>query len=136
MSPLVRIAQLLFVFALLALAVPCIAGNGTGTWGGRGVQVTISPDSARFEFQCAHGAIAASDVRKFLGARHFDVLGNYIGVRTSGLRTDEVLPLKIVHYKGGFAGNRLTFAIVEAKSHQAFGQYSAVRGASIALQKC
>jgi len=75
-------------------------------------------------------------MKKFLGAHRFDVLGNYIGVRTSGLRTDEVIPLKIVHYKGGFRGNRLTFAIIEASSHQLFGEYQAVRGAPPAVQKC
>lgn len=103
------------------------------TWGGNHVRLTMKPNGAELEFDCAHGEINQS--LKADSEGHFDLEGTF--VREGGpVRVDEPAKGQQVRYVGEISGNAMSFQIHFQNSKEPTEPFKLTRGSSGRLWKC
>ena len=103
-----------------------------GSWGGRGIEVVVAPDTTRFQFDCAHG--------RFTGAFQLDASGRFsrqgVFVLEQGGPTGpgpEVSQDAV--YRGRIEGDTMTVEVT-VTSGPSPGNFTAVRGEPARLLRC
>jgi hypothetical protein len=123
-------------FLLSAAVLMLMAGSSPlaeGTWGGPGIQMTVGPEGAAVELDCANGAIdgpiaVGSDGR-------FRAAGTY-GVEHGGpVREGEEKGRPAV-YEGRVEGKKLTLVITLAAGKEEVGTWELEQGRHGRIMKC
>jgi hypothetical protein len=112
------------------------AGAGvalSGSWGGEGVALEVTPEGARFEFDCAHGA---SDAAIALDRRRcFDLSGTYVEEMGGPVR-EQPAPGYPVRYAGCVENDVLALTVTRSSDGEVLGTYRLRAGEEPALVKC
>lgn len=104
-----------------------------GTWGGPSIQMTVSPEGAALDLDCAHGAIdgpiaVGSDGR-------FRASGTYAVEHGGPVREGEEKGRPAV-YEGRVEGKKLTLVILIAEGKQEVGTFELTQGRFGRIMKC
>ncbi len=128
---------------LLPLAVgalSCVVAAGgksdrvsSGSWGGRGVGLEVTEDSARLEFDCAHGAIERPIPLDAEG--RFDAQGMYFREHGGPVREGEPKGVP-ARYAGRVEGETMHLTVTVAGSDEPIGRYTIARGKPPRIRKC
>ena len=136
-------------YVACALAIAIVAQSGgcgrsaptspdrevqTGTWGGQGVALTVTPSGGRLEFDCASGEITepmTTDARGRLTAA-----GVFVQERGGPVRIGEEPERQPARYSGRLAGKTLTLEVILTASNQTVGSFTLVFGAVPRLRRC
>lgn len=121
-------------FLFSAAVLMLMAGSSPleeGTWGGPGIQMTVGPEGAVLELDCAHGAIdgpiaAGSDGR-------FRASGTYGVERGGPVREGEEKGRPAV-YEGRVEGKKLTLVIKIGEEE--VGTWELAQGRHGRIMKC
>ena len=121
--------------AVLLLATACggeVVELPAGSWGGRGIEVVVSSDSTRFQFDCAHG--------RFNGAFQIDASGRFS--RQGSFVLEQGGPagpgpevLQDAVYRGRVEGDTMTIDVTVTPGPSP-GGFTAVRDQPARLVRC
>lgn len=81
----------------------------TGVWGGLHINLEVASDSAKVEFDCAHGAIEGPLVVD--GTGNFELRGTLTPERGGPIRADEKPEPMQATYSGTITGNKMTLTL-------------------------
>ena len=81
----------------------------TGVWGGLHINLEVGADSAKVEYDCAHGAIAGPLVVDNNG--NFELRGSFTPERGGPVRADETPESRQATYSGTIKGNTMTLTL-------------------------
>ena len=104
-----------------------------GMWGGSGIQMTVGPEGAALDFDCAHGAIdgpiaVGSDGR-------FRASGTYAVEHAGPVREEDEKGGRPAVYEGRVEGKKLTLVISLADGKEV-GTFELTQGRSGRVMKC
>ena len=104
-----------------------------GIWGGPSIQMTVGPEGAALDFDCAHGAIdgpvaVGSDGR-------FRASGTYAVEHAGPVREEDENGGRPAVYEGRVEGKKLTLVITLADGKEA-GTFELAHGRSGRVMKC
>lgn len=116
------------MFLILAAAVLALAH---GTWGGSHIEMTVGPDGATFEMDCAHGAIR-EPVSVGKDGR-FRASGTYAPEHGGPVREGDEEGRPAV-YEGRVEGKTMTLVI--RVGEEEIGTYELTQGRSGRIRKC
>lgn len=102
-----------------------------GTWGGPHIEMTVGPEGATIEMDCAHGAIDGPV--KVGGDGRFHVSGTYAAEHGGPVREDEEKGRPAV-YEGRVEGKTMTLVIKVGEEE--VGKYELTQGRSARITKC
>jgi hypothetical protein len=116
---------------LLCFALIAASALAEDTWGGPGIQMTVGPQGATVELDCAHGAIdgpiaVGSDGR-------FRASGTYAAEHGGPVREGEETGRPAV-YEGRVEGKKLTLVIKVGEEE--IGTFELAQGCSSRIMKC
>ena len=129
----------LFLTALIVL-LPIATGVGVppkmrtiaaGSWGGPHVNLTVTPEGFRLEFDCAAGSAKGPAVMDRKG--RFKLYGTYVSQPGSPSVPREAHPAE---YSGTVKGKLMTLDVKPTDSKQSIGIYKLVFGQRQRLNKC
>jgi hypothetical protein len=117
-----------FLLCFVLIAAGMLAEE---TWGGPGIQMTVGPEGAAVELDCAHGAIdgpiaVGSDGR-------FRASGSYAAEHGGPVREGEDTGRSAV-YEGRVEGKKLTLVIKIGEEE--VGKFELTQGRSGRIRKC
>ena len=130
------------VWAALVVTAACAWACGdspleqtmlAGTWGGDHVSLTIA-DTTHFEFDCAHGDIAAPIAIDSGGL--FNVIGTFTREHGGPVRGEEPPDTHPAGYSGLVRDDRMTLAIRLTDSAETIGTFALKRGTLGRVVKC
>jgi len=136
-------------YVVCALAIAIVAHSGechrsaptspdrhvqTGTWGGQGVALTVTPSGGRLEFDCASGEITEQMTTDADG--RLTVAGVFVQEQGGPIRIGEEPERQRARYSGRLTGQTLTLEVVLTASNQTVGSFTLVYGALPRLRKC
>lgn len=133
-----RIVRLTLAMSLIA-AGSCSAASGTGaplaegSWGGPHIQMTVGPQGATFELDCAHGEIAEPIVVGRDG--RFRASGTYSPEHAGPTRDGEEPSARPAVYTGRVEGEALSLGITY-EGGEDVGTFQLVHGRSGRITKC
>ncbi|MES1245995.1 MAG: hypothetical protein ABUT39_30590 [Acidobacteriota bacterium] len=136
--PIRTIHGLSLAALLLAVSPACAAaGRGgaplaEGTWGGPHVEMTVGPQGATLEMDCAHGAIAEPILVGRDG--RFQVSGTYAPEHAGPQRGEDEKGRPAV-YTGRLTGDTLSLGIAYENGDDV-GTFELIRGRSGRVMKC
>ena len=81
----------------------------TGVWGGLHVNLEVGRNSAKIEYDCAHGAIEEPLVVD--GNGKFELRGTFTQERGGPVRADETPESRAATYSGTIKGNTMTLTL-------------------------
>ncbi len=103
-----------------------------GVWGGKHVQMEVSDNSARIEFDCAH-ATSPKIVPDSRG--RFAVRGTYFKEHGGPTRQDEEENHQVV-LRGTIRGKSMQLTVTVAATKEVIGTFTLTHGAESELVKC
>ena len=106
----------------------------TGSWGGPHVSLEISGETARIEYDCAHGTIDGPIVLDREG--RFEAAGTHAPERGGPVREGEEDPSQPARYRGRVTGKTLTLTVTLAGSGEEVGTFTLTWDAAARLVKC
>ena len=134
-----RFPRLFLTLSLIAVSscgssqgAPAGASLAEGTWGGPHIQMTVGPQGATLELDCAHGAIAEPIVVGRDG--RFRVTGTYAPEHGGPVREGEETARRAI-YTGRVEGHSLSLAIAY-ESGEEVGTFELAHGRSGRITKC
>lgn len=81
----------------------------TGVWGGLHIQLEVAADSAKVEFDCAHGVIEGPLVVDAQG--NFELCGSFTQERGGPIRADEKPQPREATYSGTIKGDTMKLTL-------------------------
>lgn len=135
---MVRLAVAIVLLLLLSLSQRALAHNrggaplAEGIWGGPHIQMTVGPQGATLELDCAHGAIEEPVVVGKDG--RFRVTGTYSPERGGPVREGEDTSRPAV-YTGSLKGETLSLGIAYEDGED-IGTFELVHGRGARITKC
>jgi hypothetical protein len=123
-------------FLLSAAVLMLMAGSSPlaeGTWGGPGIQMTVGPEGAVLELDCAHGAIDGPIAVGKDG--RFRASGTY-GVEHGGPVREGEEAGRPAMYEGRVEGKKLTLVITLAAGKEEVGTWELEQGRHGRIMKC
>jgi hypothetical protein len=124
---------------VLLLVVPMTSSNkqkaqiATGVWGGLHINLEVGSNSAKVEFDCAHGAIAGPLVVDANGK--FELHGSFTQERGGPVRADETPESRPATYSGTIKGTTMTLILKVAGVDEP-ETFTLERGKAADLFKC
>lgn len=120
-------------FAVLMILMAGSSPLAEGIWGGPGIQMTVSPQGAVLDLDCANGAIdgpvtVGSDGR-------FRASGTYAVEHGGPVREGEEKGRPAV-YEGRVEGKKLTLVITLTGEKEALGTWELTQGRAGRIMKC
>jgi len=129
--------MLIFVFSLTQEEVIVSGQNGcvrNGRWGGEHISLAIEDNTARFEYDCAHGTI--DQAIKVDSQGRFKITGTHTpehgGPATKGEKTSDRPAL----YTGQITGEKMDIRIILTDTNEKIGVFTLVYGRKPNLYKC
>lgn len=123
----------LVVAVAVSCATPVGAGRVSGSWGGRGIALTLKPAGGTLEYDCAAGRIDGPIVPRSDGG--FTVRGSHTPGTGGPERVDHPRPSYPATYSGSIVGERMTLRGRVANG-QALGPFELRRGVEPVLLRC
>ena len=123
-------------FLTLAAALILMAGSSPlaeGVWGGPGIQMTIGPQGATLELDCANGTIEGPIAVGRDG--RFRASGTYAVERGGPVREGEEMGRPAM-YEGRVEGRKLTLVISLAEGKEEIGTWELTQGRHGRIMKC
>lgn len=105
-----------------------------GTWGGPGVELTVTDTGGHFEFDCASGDIDHPLSVDDKGAMAID--GVFIAERPGAVRLDATPDKRSVRFVGRLAQKTLSFDITVKDSPDKLGHFEVTLDAAARVRKC
>jgi hypothetical protein len=127
------------VVAILVLLLAASMANAqktriaTGVWGGLHINLEVGRNSAKVEYDCAHGAIEGPLVVD--GNGKFELRGNFTPERGGPVRADETPQAQEATYAGTINGNTMTLTLKVAGVDET-ETFTLERGKAGRLVKC
>ena len=119
---------------LIALVLVCLTGTQTTTWGGDHIEMEITADGARLEFDCATGAIGERVNPDGHGA--FKVKGTFTPESPGPVRDDAVPRALKATYSGTIKDDAMSLRL-EIEGEEGPGRtFSLVRDRPGNVRKC
>ncbi len=106
----------------------------TGSWGGLHIRLEVTGETARIEYDCAHGTIDGPIVLDHEG--RFEAAGTHAAERGGPVREGEEAPSQPARYRGKVTGRTLTLTLILASSGEEVGTFTLTRDAAARLVKC
>lgn len=126
---------LTFVCASTALAKPRIARRlATGAWGAPHIQIDVTADSARIEYDCAHGTITGP--LTFNSRGEFRWLGFHGREHGGPIRINETRNEAPAVYTGWVKGDTMTLTVKLADTGETLGKFALRRNGRGRVFKC
>ena len=125
-----------FVLLLVALMASTNAQKtriATGVWGGLHINLEVGSNSAKVEYDCAHGAIEGPLVVD--GNGKFELRGSFTQERGGPVRADETPEPQPATYTGTIKGNTMTLTLRVSGSDES-ETFTLERGEAGKLVKC
>jgi len=105
-----------------------------GTWGGSHIRADITDNGARFEFDCATGAIDGPIVLDAQG--QFEITGTFAAEHGGPVRRDEESSARPARYAGNVKDEEMTLTITDVKTKEVIGKFTLRHGSNGRLMKC
>jgi hypothetical protein len=106
----------------------------TGSWGGSHVSLEITGETARIEYDCAHGTLDGPIVLD--GEGRFEAAGTHTPERGGPVREGEDDSGQPARYRGKVTGKTLTLTVALSGSGEEVGTFTLTQGAAGRLVKC
>jgi hypothetical protein len=103
-------------------------------WGGLHIAITISGETARVEFDCAHGEISRPLKTDVDGP--FDLPGTFTPESAGPTRSDRMPSARTVNYRGKIEGDTMSLSITFSDNDESAGTYTLKRGKHGRIRKC
>jgi hypothetical protein len=104
-----RATVVLVLLLLLSMASAQKTRIAKGVWGGLHINLEVNANSAKVEFDCAHGAIEGPLVVD--GNGKFELRGSFTAERGGPVRADETPESRPATYSGTIKGNTMTLTL-------------------------
>ena len=104
-----RVTAVLVLLLLLSMASAQKTRIARGVWGGLHINLEVNANSAKVEFDCAHGAIEGPLVVD--GNGKFELRGSFTAERGGPVRADETPESRPATYSGTIKGNTMTLTL-------------------------
>lgn len=134
---IVTIALLLTGLLGLPRALPQTRASALGAsgtvWGGQHVELEVTPEGAKLEFDCASGTIS-KPVQVDAGGK-FKVTGTFTRERPGPVMRDGNPPATAT-YSGSIEGNTMKLTITSGAQNESQGDYVLDRGKPGRVVKC
>ena len=109
MFPLRHTAVFVLLLASMASTNAQKTRIATGVWGGLHINLEVGANSAKIEYDCAHGAIDEPLVVD--GNGKFELRGSFTQERGGPVRADETPQPRPATYSGTIKGNTMTLTL-------------------------
>jgi hypothetical protein len=142
---MIRKGTLSVLLAVAWIGCAAIAGTSppkekalTGNWGGPHISLEIAGETARIEYDCAHGTIDGPIALDREG--RFEAAGTHAAERGGPMREGEEDPSQPARYRGKVMGKTLTLTVTLIGSGNGSGEevgtFTLTRDAAARLVKC
>lgn len=106
---MLSLKTVLLLLVLMALPNSQETRIATGVWGGLHINLEVGADSAKVEFDCAHGAIEGPLVVD--GNGNFELRGSLTPERGGPIRADEKAEARQATYSGTIKGDTMKLTL-------------------------
>ena len=106
----------------------------TGVWGGLHIQMEVTEDGARLEYDCAHGTIEQPLVLD--GAGRFEWTGTHIRERGGPVRREDKPDSHPARYTGQVEGQTMKLTVTLTDTGDTLDTYTLTQGDSGRIMKC
>ena len=104
-----------------------------GTWGGTGILMNVTADSASVELDCADGEITEKILMDKNG--NFSAAGNFKRQHPGPVRPNEPPPAA-ARFTGKASGNKMSLRITLTADGSVFGEYTLEQGRNGRIVRC
>jgi hypothetical protein len=106
-----------------------------GDWGGNHVSMMVAGNSARLDFDCAHGTIEGPLTLD--AESRFDLRGSFVKEHGGPIRRgEESAPGEPARYQGKLDGDTIAFEVLLSGSGKSVGSFTASLGKAARVHKC
>ena len=129
----IRVAAILVFLLFTSMANAQKTRIATGVWGGLHINLEVGRNSAKVEYDCAHGSISGPLVVDDNGK--FELRGSFTPERGGPVRADETSQAQEATYAGTINGNTMTLTLKIAGADET-ETFTLERGKAGRLVKC
>lgn len=128
-----RVTAVLVLLLIASMANAQKTRIATGVWGGLHINLEVGRNSAKIEYDCAHGAIEGPLVVDRNGK--FELRGSFTQERGGPVRADDTPEPRPATYSGTIKGNTMTL-VLKISGEDETETFTLERGNAGKLFKC